>query len=110
MSVSSTDTFKWRIIGAALLALAVLLIVVASSVSPDSYRSLGGALTGVGAMNVLFYRRFGRQIFDSTRSMRLSVAIFWQRIGEKGTQFLFLGMGIVLALAGFFVLMRSARN
>jgi hypothetical protein len=110
MSVSSTDTFKWRIIGVVLFALAVFLIVVASSVPPGSYRFLGGALTGAGAMNILFYRRFGRQTFDSTRSMRPSVAIFWERIGEKGTQFLYLGIGIVLALAGFFVLMRSARN
>jgi thiol:disulfide interchange protein len=54
----------------------------------------------MGTLNILFYRKTGQDFFAKTQSGRPFVANFWARGGEKGVQFLFLGLGIILAFAG----------
>ena len=67
-------------------------------------------MLAIGALNVLFYKSTGRNFFAKTQSGRPFVASFWAHSGEKGIQFLFLGMGIILAVAGCVLLIRSAHE
>jgi len=89
------------------------LVVIAAGMSWFVYavppsRLAAGFLLAIGAMNILFYRRFGRQIFGWAHSMPSIVARFWERGGEKGAQLLYLGIGIILAVAGCILLIKSA--
>jgi len=95
-------------------ALIALLILIAAGITfllfviPSSgTRFIGTALVAAGAFNVLLHRTFGRQAFDWTRSIPSFVAKFWQFIGQEGAQFLYLGIGSILAAAGFFLLITS---
>ena len=109
MPAGSASSFTWGIIGLVLLAPTVFLVVVANEIPPGQIGWLGGVLVAFGALNILFHRTFGRQTFKSTRSMRSVVSNFWDRIG-MGLQFLYLGIGVILALAGVFLLLRSMRS
>jgi hypothetical protein len=83
-----------------------LVMVIPSG--PHLNRLFGACLIGVGAMNALLYRRIGRQHFKQAHSMSPVISNFWKRIGQDGTQLLYLGIGIILAVAGLFLLIRSA--
>jgi hypothetical protein len=77
-------------------------------VIPPPGRLEGGFLFAVGAMNVLFHRRFGRQVFVRGRSMKPKiVSRFWEYGGERGAQLLYLGIGMILAAAGCALLIKS---
>jgi len=54
----------------------------------------------VGLLTALFARSNGTKFFAMTQSSRTSVAKLWARTGEKGVQLLFVGIGIILAIAG----------
>ncbi len=95
-------------------ALIALLIFIAAGVTgllfvvpSGGSRFFGTCLVAIGAFNVLLHKTFGRQIFDWTRSMPSFVAKFWGFIGKEGAQFLYLGIGTVLAAAGLFLLIKS---
>jgi hypothetical protein len=95
-------------------ALISLLILIAAGVTfllfvvPSSgSRFIGTALVAAGAFNVLLHKTFGRQAFDWTRSMPSFAANFWRFIGKEGAQFLYLGIGTILAAAGVFLLIKS---
>ena len=81
---------------------------LAYHVPPSGRRLGGGFLLAIGAMNILFHRKIGRQVFDRAHSMRPIVARFWDYGGEKGTQLLYLGIGVILAIAGCVLLIESA--
>jgi hypothetical protein len=83
-----------------------LLVMIPSN--PDLNRFFGAGLIGAGALNVLLHRRIGRQYFEQVRSMPSIMSNFWHRIGRDGIQLLYLGIGIILAAAGLFLLIRSA--
>ncbi|PYU53483.1 MAG: hypothetical protein DMG48_01465 [Acidobacteria bacterium] len=94
--------------------LIALLILLAAGVTgflfvlPSSAsRFFGTALLAAGGFNVLLHRTFGRQAFDRTRSMQPFVANFWWFIGKERAQFLYLGIGTILAAAGLFLLTKS---
>jgi hypothetical protein len=61
----------------------------------------------VGAMNILFHRRFGRQVYTRGHSGPPFVAKVWDAGGEKGAQLLYLGIGIILAVVGCVLLIES---
>jgi hypothetical protein len=95
--------------------LAAFLVVLAAGVGwlaskfpPDGDRFAGGCFLLIGAMNILFHRKFGRQIYRNAQSMSPFVSKFWDVGGEKGTQLLYLGIGIVFAVVGCVLLIRSA--
>ena len=95
-------------------AVIILLFLICSGMSwllfvvPTSlYRFVGICLIASGAFNVLMYRRFGRQNFDWAHSMPPFVLNFWDYIGKDGAQFLYLGIGVILATCGTFLLIRS---
>ena len=92
-----------------MLALVFAGVVAFALVVPSSEsRFLGFCLLAVGAFNVLLHRRFGRQTFEGMKYMPAFTARFWTHIGQKGTQILYLWIGIILAATGLLLLMRSA--
>jgi len=81
---------------------------LASRIPSDGSRLAGGFLLAIGAMNILFHRRFGSKDYGRVRSMSPFVAKFWNVGGEKGAQILYLGIGVIVALVGCVLLIRSA--
>lgn len=61
-------------------------------------------------LNVLFYKSTGRKFLAKTQSSRPFVARFWARSGEIGTQLLFLGIGVILAIAGCILLIAPRKR
>jgi len=103
---SGAESVRWVV---------ALLLVIAAGVSwllyripPSVGRLPGGFLLAIGALNILLHRRLGRQIFAWGHSMSPIVARFWERGGETGAQLLYLGIGLILAVAGCVLLIRSA--
>ena len=96
------ESMWWIIACLVMLAAWMAWLVFAASPSPGKFG--GGFLLAIGALHVLFYRRTGRKFFAKTQSRRPFVASFWARTGERGTQLLFLGIGIILAVAGCILL------
>jgi hypothetical protein len=70
---------------------------------PDS-SLFGGFFLVFGITNVLCYRTTGRRFFAKTQSSPPFVAHVWACGGENGVQVLFLGIGIIFAVAGCFVI------
>ena len=102
-------------VGSALWIIAPL-IVVAVGMAVILYIALplpgarlgGGFFLAIGVMNTLFYKRTGQKMFARGRSSWAFVARFWICLGENGTQFLFLGIGVILAVAGCILLAAGA--
>ena len=110
MPVSPPAIARWMLVIFLLIVITIGVTWLVSVVPPSLNRFFGGSMVAAGAINVLLRRRFGRQTFDSTRSMPGFIAKFWERIGNEGAQSLYLGIGMVLTLAGFFLLIKSARS
>jgi hypothetical protein len=62
-----------------------------------SARYWGGLVLAIGAYNIIFRRRMVRGMF---RDGIFNASRFWATGGERATAGLFLGIGIVFALAG----------
>ena len=71
------------------------------------HRPLGACLAVIGAFNIAMHRTFGRQVHRQAQSMPLAAG-FWNRLGTDGTQYLYLGIGVILACVGCFLLIRTA--
>jgi len=77
-------------------------------VIPPPGRLEGGFFLAIGAMNIVFNRRLGRQVFNQSRFMRSnSVRKYWDIGGERGSQLLYLGIGFILSAAGCVLVMKS---
>lgn len=95
----SFESMRWVI--ACLVTLAAWMAWLVHMILPSHPGKLFGAFfLGIGALNALFYKSTGRKFFARAQSSRPFVANFWARSGERGIQLLFLGIGIILALAG----------
>jgi hypothetical protein len=94
------------------VALLMLIVAgvgfIASRLPPDMDRFGGGFFLLIGAMNILFHRRFGRQVYAQGHTGLPIVAKFWDSGGEKGAQLLYLGIGIAFAVIGCVLLIESA--
>ena len=89
----------WIIATLLLIAVGLAVIVYVALPLPGA-RLGGGFFLAIGVMNALFYKRTGREIFTRAQSSWPFVARFWARSGENGTQLLFLGIGVILGVAG----------
>jgi hypothetical protein len=90
---------RWIVALLVLIACGVSVIVFVALPLPNI--KLGGCfLLTIGALHLLFYKKIGLRFFASTQSMPLCFDKLWARGGERGTQHLFLGIGIILAMAG----------
>ena len=61
---------------------------------------MGLFILAIGAMYLLFYKSSGRKFYARTQRIPSYFATFWARIGERGFQIYFLGIGIIFAIAG----------
>jgi len=80
----------------------------AYSLPSDLSWPAGGFLLAIGAMDVLFHRQFGRQVYRRAHSMPAFVSKFWDVGEEKGAQLLYLGIGIICVVAGCVLLIAAA--
>ena len=97
----------WITFCLAFIAIGLAIITFLALQVPDS-EILGGFLFAIGMMHVVFYKRTGRRFYATTQSGWRYVAEFWVQSGEKGTQTLFLGMGIIFAAAGGILLVAAS--
>jgi len=103
----AVESMRWVI--ALLIAIAAWMAWIVYVASPlPNIKFLGGFLLAIGTFNAAFYKRGGRRAFAQMKSKRPFVAWFWLRSGERGSQLLFLGIAIILAVAGLFLIIRSA--
>jgi hypothetical protein len=92
---------------------AVLVIIAAGvcwllyQIPPSLGRLTGVFLLAIGVLNLFLHRRIGRQIFSWVHSMPTVVARFWDCGGQEGSQLLYLGIGIILAVSGAVLLIKS---
>jgi len=92
---------------ATLVVICAGLVWLSLQVPQNLCRFAGSFLVCVGALNVFLSPTLGKQSRAWARSMPPFVANFWERSGEKGAQFLYLGVGIVLATVGILLLLKS---
>ncbi len=93
------QSMRWVIVQ--LLVVAILIAAFVLVILPSHPGELGGGFfVAVGIMNIVSYKSTGRKIFAKTQTSRPFVAKFWAHNGEFGTQVLFLGIGVILAIAG----------
>jgi 4-amino-4-deoxy-L-arabinose transferase-like glycosyltransferase len=89
-----------------LVLFAAAISWLASKVPPSLNRFAGWSLLACGAFNIVLHRRLGRQVFGWAHMSPIGAG-FWDAVGENGAQVLYLGIGIILALAGFVLLIES---
>jgi hypothetical protein len=99
---------RWVIAQLALIATGVAFILYEAIPLPSS-KWIGGFLLGIGTLNVLLHKRTGQKFFAKAQSSRPHLARFWASSGEKGTKLLFLGIGIILAVAGCVLIVLGVR-
>lgn len=94
-----TQSLNWVIAILVLFAAGVGMIVYVAVPLPD-IKLGGGFLLGIAILQLVFHRSAGRRFYARTQLGPTYAASFWARSGERGTRLLFLGIGIILALAG----------
>jgi hypothetical protein len=90
---------RWVISLLAVLAVWMAAMLYVLRPLPDRF-VFGGFFFAIGITNLLFYKTTGRKLFAKTQASPPFVARVWARVGENGVQLLFLGIGIIFALAG----------
>jgi len=96
---AGVESMPWIIVPLVLIAAGVALILYVALPLPGAKLG-GGFFLVIGALNVLFHKSTGRKFFALAQSSWPFVAKFWARSGENGTQLLFLGIGVILGVAG----------
>lgn len=89
---------RWVI--APLVVLAVWMGVILYAFRPLPPKLFGGFFLAIGITNVILYKTTGRKFFAKTQASPPFVARVWASSGEKGVQVLFLGIGVIFAVAG----------
>jgi uncharacterized membrane protein YfcA len=95
-------------------AMLILVLIVASTFGfvvlyaypLDTTRYIGACFIGIGDVYVLLHSKLGRWNFRQARVMPF-VSTFWTKIGEKGTQSVYLGIGLGLIGIGCGLLIKS---
>lgn len=98
---AAANSMRWVIALLILISawMAFILYIILSSPALGT-RFLGASLLVIGLLNVIFGRRTASKFFARTQTSPSLVAKFWASSGEKGIELLFLGIGIILAVAG----------
>ena len=95
---------RWVIV--LLLVFAIWMAFVLYAVRPwPDHLLFGGVFLAIGIANVVFCKTNGRKFFARTQASPPFVARVWACGGEKGVQVLFLGIGVIFAVAGCFVIL-----
>lgn len=93
------ESSRW-VISSLMVFTAWMVWLVCVILPSHSGKLFGGFFLVIGILNMLFYKSTGRNFFAKTQSSWPFVANFWARSGEKGIQFLFLGIAIIFSIAG----------
>jgi hypothetical protein len=94
----SRESILWPTVSIAVIALGISFIAYVAFPLPDS-KLMGGFLFAIGVFNLLFSRMLGSRVYGETVD-RPVLGWFWLRCGEKGSQYLFLGIAVTLVIAG----------
>jgi hypothetical protein len=100
---SGIESMRWVIAQLVFIASGMAIILYVALPLPNAKLG-GGFFLAIGVLHVLFYERTGRKFFAKTQSSWPHIARFWAHCGERGTQLLFLGIGIILAVSGCILL------
>jgi hypothetical protein len=90
----------------------ILLTVVAGLVSwlfllsPGDSQFVGTCLVGIGIVEIVLHRWTGRRNFSWGRKMPFASRM-WDRIGSRGAQLLYLGIGVSCTVVGVLFLAKS---
>ncbi len=101
---------RWAIVLLVILAMWMAVILYWMSAILHVFRPLpdrllfGGFFLAIGITNVLFSKRSGRKFFAKTQIGPSFITRFWAYVGEQGVEVLFLGVGVIFAIAGCFVM------
>jgi hypothetical protein len=98
---------RWVVALLVVLAVWMALMLYLFRPLPD-HLFFGGFFLAIGIANLLFYKTTGRRFFEKTQASRPFVARVWAIGGEKGVQMLILGVGVIFALAGCFVMIAGS--
>ena len=94
---------RWVI--ALLVAFAIWMAIVLYVAWPwPDHFLFGGFFLAIGIPNLVFWRTNGQKLFTRTQACPPFVARVWARGGEMGVQVLFLGVGVIFAVAGSIVM------
>jgi hypothetical protein len=100
---TGVESLHWIIATLVLIAIGVAIILYVALPLPGA-KFGGWFFLAIGIMNLLSYKGTGRNLFARAQSSLPLIRDFWARSGEKGTQLLFLGIGVILAVAGCILL------
>ena len=94
---------RWVIAVLVGLAIWMAIVLYVARPWPDHFL-LGGFSLAIGITNLVFWQASGRKLFGRTQACPPFVARIWARGGEKGVQVLFLGVGVIFAVAASIVM------
>jgi hypothetical protein len=101
---AGVESVPWIIVVQLVLVAAFVAFLLYDALPVPGAKLGGGFYLLIGVLNVLFHKSTGRKLFARAQSSWPFVAKFWARIGEKGTELLFLGFSVILAIAGTILL------
>ena len=96
------------VVAIVLLALVAWLGFIIQKIPRDVSKGVGVCLLVFGVFNLLLYRRHASQLFDWSQSKSTNLLRLWSALGKSGIEFLFLGIGFVLVVAGIVLWIRGA--
>lgn len=93
--------------------LVILVAVIAGLLSwlfvltPSDSQFVGSCLVGIGIVHILLHRVAGRRALNQGRKMPFASNL-WDHIGARGSELIYLGIGISCAVVGVMFLVKSA--
>jgi hypothetical protein len=64
-------------------------------------------LSAIGAVNLIWHRSIGRELFSWSQTTRRKAGKFWQQLGTEGIARLYLALGIIFCSGGLLLLSMS---
>lgn len=102
---SSAVGARWVFIVLCVICAGIAWLVLSIPSSESGF--MGCCLLVIGVLQVACHRVFARQAFGQSQASAVFVAAVWKRLGSRGTQLVYMGVGVILIIAGTFSLIRS---
>lgn len=107
LQLNNTQTDK-RGVFVMLTLICAGIVVFLFAIPSAGSKFVGVCFIVIGAFNILLHQILGRHSYNSAKSMPPLISKFWEHNGLRGAQFLYLGIGIAVAAAGVFLLVRPS--
>jgi hypothetical protein len=101
--MSRAKNSKYFLVSIALGVAMVGIFGFSYAIPRDAHEMLGICFLAVGILFVSFHRKFGSQPFE--RTFKMPGFRIWETMGVDGSQTVFLGIGLILAAAGFILIL-----